>query len=173
MKNKSTCCCSGSDCCTPKQEKKQIVIDFLYLDLTVCTRCQGTEASLEDAINEASTVLRAAGYVIVVNKINITSEILAIEYQFVSSPTIRINGRDIAMEVKETVCEDCGDICGDSSVDCRVWTYEGTDYNVPPKEFIINAILKEVYSDQPSAENSKEYKLPQNLKKFFEALDSK
>lgn len=77
------------------------------------------------------------------------------------------------MDVKETVCEDCGDICGDSSVDCRVWNYEGTDYNVPPKAFIINAILKEVYSVQPVAEKNAEYKLPQNLKKFFDAKENK
>jgi hypothetical protein len=128
---------------------------------------------LEDAIKEVAVVLQAAGFDLVVNKINITSKELAIKYQFLSSPTIRINGRDIAMEVKETVCEDCGDLCGDDSVDCRVWTYEGTDYNVPPKAFIINAILKAVYSGTLEPEGNTDYVLPENLKKFFEGKESK
>jgi hypothetical protein len=128
---------------------------------------------LEDAIKEVAVVLQAAGFDLVVNKINITSKELAIRYQFLSSPTIRINGRDIAMEVKETVCEDCGDLCGDDSVDCRVWTYEGTDYNVPPKAFIINAILKAVYSGTLEPEGNTVYVLPENLKKFFEGKESK
>lgn len=171
--SESSCCCSGNDCCGSKQERKQLVIDFLYLDLSVCARCQGTDESMEDAIKEVAVVLQAAGFDLVVNKINITSKELAIKYQFLSSPTIRINGRDIAMEVKETVCEDCGDLCGDDSVDCRVWTYEGTDYNVPPKAFIINAILKAVYSGTLEPEGNTDYVLPENLKKFFEGKESK
>ncbi len=167
MDNETNCCSCNSGCCPPKKERKQILIDFLYLDLSVCSRCQGTDESLEEAIVEASKLLQAAGYDIIVNKINITSEELAIEHQFISSPTIRINGRDIAMEVKETVCESCGDLCGDQSVECRVWTYEGEDYNVPPKAFIINAILMAVYADQTVEVKKENYVLPENLRKFF------
>lgn len=105
-----------------------------------------------------------------VNSINITSKELAIKYEFISSPTIRINGKDIAIEVKESVCENCGDLCGDN-VDCRVWFYEGVEYTKAPKELIINAILKEVYSEKTEQKNTKEYELPQNLIKFFEAID--
>ncbi|NMR85147.1 arsenic metallochaperone ArsD family protein, partial [Vibrio parahaemolyticus] len=46
-----------SGCCGQEQEKKQIVIDFLYLDAGVCKRCQGTETKLYDAINEVSPVV--------------------------------------------------------------------------------------------------------------------
>jgi hypothetical protein len=173
MSENTSCCCSGSNCCSPKLERRQLVIDFLYLDLSVCSRCQGTGESLEEAIKEVAAVLKAAGYNLIVNKINITSKELALKYHFISSPTIRINGQDIAMEIKETVCEDCGDLCGDDSVDCRVWTYEGTDYNVPPKAFIINAILKAVYSEPTESDENTEYVLPENLKKFFEAKDCK
>ena len=55
-------CCGGSDCCTPGGEKKNLVIDFLYLDLGVCTRCQGTEKSLDDAITEVSGVLKVGRF---------------------------------------------------------------------------------------------------------------
>jgi len=52
--------------------------------------------------------------------VNITTKELAIQYQFISSPTIRVNGNDIVVELRESVCEDYGDLCGDN-VDCRVW----------------------------------------------------
>jgi len=177
MNEKSGSCCScGSDCCKPesKPAKKKIAIDFLYLDLSTCERCQGTEDSLDRSIDEVSAVLKAAGFQVEVNKVNITSEKLAEEYRFVSSPTIRVNGRDIAGELKENCCEDCGDLCGDD-VECRVWVYEGKDYNVPPKGLIINAILKEAYSDLQIADlnpSNNEYELPDNLKKFFDGLEN-
>ena len=117
-------------------------------------------------------MLKSAGYEIEVNKINITSEELAVKYRFVSSPTIRVNGRDIAMELKESCCEECGDLCGDN-VECRVWIYEGEEYNEPPKAMIVNAILKEVYGGGSSAvEAEGEYVLPDNLKTFFGGLNN-
>ena len=147
--------------------------NFLYLDLNVCERCQGTETNLDAAIKDVSTVLEAAGYDIQVNKVNIITKELAFEYEFVSSPTIRINGKDITIEVKESSCKDCGDLCGDD-VDCRVWSYEGKDYNEPPKELIVNAILKAVYGETLEVkESTKRYQLPNNLNKFFDALEKK
>jgi len=168
--NSGCCSCGSSGCCTPETERKKITIDFLYLDLTVCERCQGTETNLEKAINEVKTVLNAAGYDIQVNKVNIVSEELAVRHQFVSSPTIRINGRDIDLNVKETACKECGDLCG-SNVDCRVWEYEGVQYNEPPVAMIINAIMKEIYSpSNTTPSNTGEYVLPENLKTFFRGL---
>ncbi|NMC56742.1 MAG: DUF2703 domain-containing protein [Eubacteriaceae bacterium] len=161
-----SCGCSN-DCCKPAYENKKIKIDFLYLDLDVCERCQSTDDSLGQAIGDVSAVLKAAGYDITVNKIHIATKELAMKYEFISSPTIRINGKDIALELKESNCKDCGDLCGDS-VDCRVWVYEGSEYTSPPKEMIINAILREVYN--PGSYGKKEeYKMPENLEIFFKA----
>lgn len=171
--NTPGCCCVNSGCCSPKQEREQIIIDFLYLDLSVCTRCQGAESNLDDAINEVSVVLNAAGYEILVNKINISSKVLAEKHEFISSPTIRINGNDIDLEVNETPCKDCGDICGDN-VDCRVWVYEGIEYAEPPKPLIVNAILKEIYSGNKAAQVRKdEYVIPKNLEVFFDGVNNK
>lgn len=106
----------------------------------------------------------------VVNKINVNTAELAQKYEFFSSPTIRINGQDIQLEVKESLCESCGDLCGDQ-VDCRVWVYQGREYNVPPKGMIIEAILKAVYGGQPPAETSSvPYVMPDNLKNFYAAM---
>lgn len=168
----SGCGCNSSSCCSDRPASKEIVIDFLYLDLSVCERCQGTDKNLDEAISEVSSVLKAAGYGIKLNKVNIVSRELAIKYEFESSPTIRVNGYDIACEVKESSCTECGDLCGDS-VDCRVWSYEGIDYTNAPKEMIVNAILKEVYSDTHAPCKKEGYKLPKNLEAFFNGLEDK
>ena len=107
----------------------------------------------------------------VVNKINITTKELAIEHQFVSSPTIRVNGNDIDVDVKESLCESCGDLCGEN-VDCRVWTYKGVEYNQPPKAMIVDAFLREAYGTPVRAEKT-DYVLSHNLEVFFEAMKKK
>lgn len=164
------CCSCGGGCCTPRQKEKVITIDFLYLDISVCGRCQGAETSLDSAIKEVSGVLEAAGFEVILNKINITSKELAIQHRLLSSPTIRINGNDIALDVKESSCTDCGDLCGDD-VDCRVWVYDGVEYTEPPKALIVNAILKEIYEERKAGPPSKEeYHLPGNLRVFFDGL---
>lgn len=173
----SSCCSCGPGCCdAPKEigmKKRRIVIDFLYLDLSVCTRCQGTDTSLDEALAEVSKVLEATGVEVVVNKINVVNAELAIQHKFVSSPTIRVNGRDIQMDIKESLCESCGDLCGDE-VDCRVWVYQDQEYTVPPKAMIIEAILKDIYGSV-SGKNPviKEYALPQNLENFYNAKKAK
>lgn len=171
--NMGCCLPGGSTCCPSPQEKKELVIDLLYLDLDVCTRCQGAEKNLEEALTEVSGVLKAAGFTVVLNKINITTPELAEKYRFVSSPTIRINGIDLIPEVKESTCQECGDLCG-SEVDCRVWFYQGVEYTEPPKALIINAILKAVYGGElQNPAPQEEYKLPENLRRFFAGLEKK
>lgn len=171
---RSDCGCGTGDCSDAKviPDKKLLVIDFLYLDLKTCERCMGTDGVLMDVINEVSSVLETAGYSVTINKIEITNEELAKQYKFVSSPTIRVNGLDICLEVKENPCGSCSDI-SEQSVDCRVFIYEGKDYEVPPKAMIINAILKAIYGQTPEIPNEESYVLPENLKMFFHGKANK
>ncbi|MGB4439661.1 MAG: DUF2703 domain-containing protein [Sedimentibacter sp.] len=175
-KNSAPCCSGGTGCCGTENydtevTKKCIEIDFLYLDVTVCERCQGTDERLDEALSETSKVLEATGIEVIVNKINVVNEELAVKYKFVTSPTIRINGNDIQMNFKESLCESCGDLCGDD-VDCRVWVYQGKEYTTPPKAMIIEAILKEVYGNNIKQEELN-YTLPDNLKKYYELMKNK
>lgn len=168
-------CSCGTGCCEPKVEmksKKEIVIDFLFLDVSVCTRCQGADNSLDEALGDVAKVLEATSVAVKVNKINVNTEELALKHQFVSSPTIRVNGRDIQLEIKESLCESCGDLCGDE-VDCRVWVYQGEEYNIPPKAMIIEAILKSVYGIEAEIIHDSEYLVPANLKQFYELMKTK
>lgn len=168
-----TGCCSGvaaqdSGCCASGEpSEKRLLIDLMYIDLTVCDRCMGTDASLEEAITEVAKVLKATGYEIEVRKTLIESEEQAREMGFISSPTIRINGQDIQLDLKESLCESCGDVCGED-VDCRVWTWQGQEYTIPPKAMIVDAILRHVYGRQQTSQQGTR-DVPANLKKFFAA----
>ena len=165
-------CCDGEVGLPQNWNDRKLVIDFLYLDLDTCSRCQETDSSLDEAIKDVIKIVELTGVEIVYNKVHIDSIEKAVKYSFISSPTIRVNKRDIQLEVKESKCESCGDICGEE-VDCRVWIYNNNEYNAPPKSMIIEALLRSVYSSPQFEKEDEEYKLPDNLKKFFSALDKK
>ena len=170
-------CGCGAGCCGSAAEepveKRQILIDFLYLDLEVCDWCKGTDDSLNGALAEVSAVLSATGVEVVVNRIHVDSEEKAVKHRFASSPTIRVNGRDIQLDGKESKCESCGDLCGDE-VDCRIWLYQGKEYTSPPPAMIVDAILREVYGQPATAAAASEpFVLPDNLRKFFRAMQTK
>jgi hypothetical protein len=145
-------------------------IDFLLLDLTTCTRCRGADRNLESALEVARDVLTAASAEVAVNKIHVESAAQARELGLVSSPTIRVNGRDIALELRESSCgcEGCTNGYGES-IDCRVWVHGGREHTEPPVEMILDAILREVYggSAVERARHPEPYELPENLERFF------
>ncbi|MEN1761609.1 DUF2703 domain-containing protein [Anoxynatronum sibiricum] len=150
-------------------------IDFLYLDVTTCNRCQDAERHLEEALEQVGETLKTAGIQVKVNRVHVNTEALARQYRFVSSPTIRINGNDIQQLVKESQCHSCGDLCGDQ-VDCRVWLYRGQIYEAPPRAMMMEALLNQVYlgggccGAPAAAMPEKPYELPENLKRFYHAM---
>lgn len=175
MNNSNCGCCCGTGCygsAGSLEETRQVVVDFLYLDLNVCEWCKGTEKNLEEAIVSISNVLGLAGIEVVLNKINVNTEELAIKYKFISSPTIRVNGRDIQMEVREKPCDSCGDLCGEE-VCCRVWVYKGQEYTMPPTALIAEGLLKGIFGCEDVPEEDADYVLPENLKRFYSAMKNK
>ncbi len=44
-----------------QRSPRKLQIDFLFLDLTTCTRCRGTDRSLSEALTVVADVLQAAG----------------------------------------------------------------------------------------------------------------
>jgi hypothetical protein len=156
--------------------EKQVEIEFLYLDLDVCTRCKRTDANLETAVRILQEVLQASGTDVSTRKVLVDSEETARKLKFLSSPTIRINGRDIALEFRETPCDSCAEACAcDGGVDCRVWVHEGKEHAEAPVPLIVNALLSEIYDSQSADRpaSSHPFELSENLKYFFEAKAAK
>jgi Domain of unknown function (DUF2703) len=151
---------------------RTITIELLALDLQTCTRCVGSLANIQQAITLLQNVLAVTNVQVSVAQRLIESEAQARQYQFVSSPTIRVNGIDIVLETDESQCDSCSDLCGcDGGVSCRVWHYRGEEYTEAPVGLIVDAILAAIYRDSVatvSAANTY-VGVPNNLKQFFDS----
>ena len=147
--------------------RRTVDIDFLYLDLEVCARCRGTDASLETALRTVTGVLEAADVDVRVNKTRVDSEEKARSLGFASSPTIRVDGRDVALEFRESRCESEACACGGDSIQCRVWVYRGEEYTEAPVPLIVDAILSAVYRPEAPGVATPSMEVPENLRRFF------
>ncbi|HET6370551.1 MAG TPA: DUF2703 domain-containing protein [Nitrospiria bacterium] len=151
----------------PPAARRRIDIEFLYVDLTVCTRCRGTDEHLQEAMSAVSNIADAAGVEISLRKTLVKSEEQAMAVGLVISPTIRVNGRDIAPELRESRCASCESRSCDG-VACRVWLFRGKEYTEAPTAMIVEAILREIYRDTPAqAAVERPRGLPENLRRFF------
>lgn len=170
-------CCTSERCCSSNpsvdHSLNTVTIDFLFLDLSECEWCQGTEQNLKKAIEKLSDILSLTGISLQFNKIHITSEQQAEELKITTSPTIRINGKDIQINYKESQCTACSDLCGED-IQCRVWLYQGKEYTAPPIGMIIEAVLREIFgSNDNKISNAQPKGVSQNLKKFFQGVNKR
>ena len=150
---------------------KKILVEYLYLDLKTCDRCIGTDTLLEEVLKEIGPALSCAGYKVSFKKMEISSKEMAEEFRFISSPTIRVNGMDICGSVAENSCGCCSDISG-TDVECRVFQYEGEDYEIPPKEMLASSILRAVFTSKEEC-CCGEYSMPENIIAFFDGKEKK
>lgn len=151
--------------------KKEVKIDYLYLDLNTCERCIDTDKVLEEALKVIQPILEFIDYEITYQKIEIQSIDYAEKYHFLSSPTIRVNGLDIYSSVSETKCECCSNISG-NDITCRVFEHEEQIYEIPPIKILVEATLKAIFTTSNEIQDSN-YEVPQNIKTFFEGKLSK
>jgi len=160
---------------TQEQPTRKIEIDFMYIDLDTCARCRGTDANLDAAIQAVQAFLKSTGAAVTVRKTLVNSETKAMELGFVSSPTIRVNGQDIALELRESNCQSCGEACAcEGKMNCRVWVYQGEEHTVAPVPMIIDAILSAVYVDKEDMPTQAVVApVPENLTRFFAAKAAK
>ncbi|HSQ14284.1 MAG TPA: DUF2703 domain-containing protein [Candidatus Deferrimicrobium sp.] len=168
LKKEQPSCCGTISQPIAEQPKDRVAIDFLYLDLSECDRCQGTNEQLESALPIITQTLEASGFAVEVRKIHVQSAQQAAALGFDVSPTIRVNNRDIQFTWRETPCAPCSKGCA-SEVSCREWEYGGQWHEIPPKELMIRSILREVYGQPALAapEALAKTVVSDNLKRFF------
>ena len=165
--DKAACTCGG-DC----SASKTVLVEYLYLDLNTCERCVGTEQELDAVMIALTPALALAGYTLEYRKIEMTTREIAQQHHFLSSPTIRVNGRDICTKVAENDCGCCGEISG-TQVDCRVFEYGGKIFEVPPKEMLANAVLSAIFRSDIDVEQDQSFTMPENLTRFYHGKQSK
>ncbi len=138
------------------KDAKQLTIDFLYLDLSVCDRCQAADKVLDEALSGMRGMLPPR---VTVNKFQVSKNEVDESFR---SPTIRINGRDIEEilnrefnireDQKDNECKPCSDVCGEDTL-CRVYEYSGKEYTSIPMEMIQEAIAKTLGIQMPSEQS--------------------
>ena len=144
-----------------------MLVEYLYLDLTTCERCIGTDLELVEVLDILTPALQLTGYDVQYRKIEMSTKDLAQQFRFLSSPTIRGNGRDIGGPVKENGCGCCSDISG-TDVDCRVWEAEGQSYDVPPQALLAEELLRTVFGKVEAGYGCDSYSMPENLETFYQ-----
>ena len=152
-----------------KMTKRQVMeIELLAIDLSTCTRCLGTLDNIKKAIVIVTPVFQSQGIELKAVERLIETEQEAILHKFVSSPTIRINGKDIVFETRESRCDSCSDLCGcGGGTDCRIWHYQGEEHTEAPVGLIVESLLRE-FNDGPRPHSLAEFKgVPENLRAFF------
>ncbi len=121
-------------------------IELLYI--LDCPWCVKTKGLIRESLKELD--IKAD-----IKEILIDSDEKARKYNFVGSPTIRINGRDIQEEISKGRCLPCEELAGhtkgatefvkqECSCGCRIYFYKGRQYPHPPKEMIKEAIKKHI-----------------------------
>lgn len=154
----------------------RLIIELLVIDLETCARCVPTSAQLKEAIKLLAPIADALGIELVERTTVVATPEEALRRALLSSPTIRINGRDIAQDVRESRCESCGDIAGGgASIDCREWHYKGTVYSAAPLPMLVEAIMEAMLEIDtlPAKEPEPLRVLPENLKRFFDGAQGR
>lgn len=155
-------------------------VEFLFLDQETCDRCNGAGDQLRQAVADTQAALAALGFSVELHETLVADAKTALELQLRTSPTIRINGRDIQPDYQESRCDPCGDMVGQADIGCRDWHDNGQSFTTPPKSLLVKAILRAAMQqdDTPTApacggsEKSgccDDFVLPENLKRFFAA----
>jgi hypothetical protein len=77
--------------------------------------------------------------------------------------------RDIAQDIRESLCESCGDLTvNDTVIDCREWHYRGKVYPAAPLSLLGEAIISAMSNiEAPPVAPAPLADLPENLRRYF------
>ena len=152
-------------------EKKVLNVDLLVINLDTCERCVPTGEHLRTAVQLLIPAADALGVELRSREVVVRTREEAMANALQSSPTIRLNGRDIAQDIRESVCESCGDLTeNDISVECREWHYRGQVFPSAPLPLLIEAIMGALLKldASPPVVTAPLEELPENLRRYFD-----
>ena len=166
---------AGDVCAIPAdrgwdREIRVLNVDLVVIDLSTCARCVPTGDQLQKAVRLLAPVAEAMGIELKYRAIVVQSEAEAKQHALLSSPTIRLNGRDIAQDIRESVCESCGDLTENNTlVDCREWHYRGNVYSSAPLPMLLEVVMGAMLNidKEPPVAPAPLDELPDNLKTYF------
>lgn len=150
--------------------RKVLNVDLLVINLDTCKRCVPTGDQLRTAVQLLKPVADALGIELRHHEIIVQTTAEAKVNALLSSPTIRLNGRDIAQDIRESVCESCGDLTNNTSVDCREWHYRGKVFPYAPLPLLTEAIMGAMRNidEMPLVVPAPLEELPENLQRYFD-----
>jgi len=100
--------------------KRTLQVELLAIDLCSCKRCVPTGEQLKKALEILAPVAEVLEIDLEYREIVVGNPEEAKAHGLVTSPTIRLDGRDIAQDIRESECESCGDLTENNTrVDCR------------------------------------------------------
>lgn len=149
--------------------KRDLNVELLVIDLNTCKRCVPTGEQLKEAVNLLAPVAEALDIDLQYREVVVQTPEEAKRRGLLSSPTIRLNGRDIVQDIRESECESCGDLTDNGTrVDCREWLYRGQVYPAAPTAMLVEAIMGAMLDvEAPSVEIEPLEALPENLDRYF------
>jgi hypothetical protein len=151
--------------------RKVLNADLIVIDLSSCKRCVPTGDQLRAAVKLLTPVADALGIELRHHETVVQTSGEAKEIALLSSPTIRLNGRDIAQDIRESLCESCGDLTdNNTSVDCREWHYRGKVYSAAPIALLFEALMEAMLKidEMPPVPPTPLKNLPENLIRYFD-----
>ncbi len=173
----SPCCCgapaaeaAAAPSARTSAQRRRLNIELLVIDLDTCARCVPTGEQLREAIEIVAAAAEALDVGLTYRETVVQSADEAKARALLSSPTIRVNGRDIDQDIRESECESCGDLTdGDVSVDCREWHYRGEVYSAAPLPLLVEALMDALLKvdERPPVTPEPLVELPENLARYF------
>lgn len=150
--------------------KRTLQVELLAIDLCSCKRCVPTGEQLKKALEILAPVAEVLEIDLEYREIVVGNPEEAKAHGLVTSPTIRLDGRDIAQDIRESECESCGDLTENNTrVDCREWVYRGQAYPAAPLPLLVEAIMGAMLDrDVPSVAPGPVDELTENLLRFFD-----
>lgn len=126
--------------------RRVIVMKIEILYILDCPWCLRTKESVRKGLKELGADAD-------VKEILIDSGEKSVKHDFVGSPTVIIDGKDIQEEVSRGRCLPCeklaehtkkatGFVKQECACGCRTYFYKGRRYPYPPKEMIKDAVRK-------------------------------